>query len=120
MRAFRGTFAATRVTPSVARALPRVHVSVAVSFTPCGELWTHITASLNHSEIPIVFATQDHIPALLKLAPKCPNLKMVVAMDELSEETKRVLKAWGETLQVDVKEISERMWLSEVVTDGSR
>ena len=72
------------------------------------KLRADVTPSLNHSEISIVFATQDHIPALLKLAPKCPNLRMVVSMDDLSDETKKVLKAWGESVQIDVKEMFER------------
>ena len=73
-----------------------------------GDRGADVIRSLNHSEISIVFATQDHIPALLKLAPKCPNLRMVVSMDELSDETKKVLKAWGESVQIDVKEMFER------------
>ena len=66
--------------------------------------------SLNHSELSIVFATPDHIPALLKLAPKCPVLKMIVSMEPLSEQTRKVLAAWGETLNIQIKEMSERAY----------
>ena len=66
--------------------------------------------SLNHSELSIVFATPDHIPALLKLAPKCPVLKMIVSMEPLSEQTRKVLAAWGETLNIQIKKISERAY----------
>ncbi|KAI0637080.1 acetyl-CoA synthetase-like protein [Trametes polyzona] len=62
---------------------------------------------INHAELTIVFATPAHIPALLKLAPKTPTLKMIVAMDELTSQAKTVLAAWGETVNVQVKEISE-------------
>ncbi|KAI9064324.1 acetyl-CoA synthetase-like protein [Trametes sanguinea] len=62
---------------------------------------------INHAELTVVFATPDHIPALLKLAPQTPRLKMVIAMDPLSPETKSVLSAWGETVNVQVKDLSE-------------
>ncbi|OSD01625.1 acetyl-CoA synthetase-like protein [Trametes coccinea BRFM310] len=62
---------------------------------------------LNHAELTVVFATPDHIPALLKLAPQTPRLKMIIAMDPLSSETKSVLSAWGETVNVQVKDLSE-------------
>ncbi|CDO70787.1 hypothetical protein BN946_scf184798.g102 [Trametes cinnabarina] len=62
---------------------------------------------MNHAELTVVFATPDHIPALLKLAPKAPVLKMIVSMDPLTAETKSVLSAWGETVNVQIKELSE-------------
>ena len=66
--------------------------------------------SINHAELTVVFATPAHIPALLKLAPKCPTLKMVVAMEDLPAQTKSVLSAWGETIGVQIKEQSECAW----------
>ncbi|TBU65954.1 acetyl-CoA synthetase-like protein [Dichomitus squalens] len=63
--------------------------------------------SINHAELTVIFATPAHIPALLKLAPKCPTLKLVVAMDDLTAQTKSVLSAWGETAGVQIKEQSE-------------
>ncbi|KAH9946225.1 acetyl-CoA synthetase-like protein [Epithele typhae] len=63
--------------------------------------------AMNHAELSVCFATADHIPGLLKLAPKCPKLRMIVSMDALSEQTKNVLATWGETVQVEVKEMSE-------------
>ncbi|KAM5538994.1 hypothetical protein V8D89_007217 [Ganoderma adspersum] len=59
---------------------------------------------VNHAELTVIFATPAHIPSLLKLVPKCPKLKMIVAMDPLPAQTKAALSAWGETLNVQVKE----------------
>lgn len=64
-------------------------------------------ASVNHSELSIIFATPAHISSLLKLAPKCPVLKVIVAMEPLSAQTKSVLTAWGESVNVQIKELSE-------------
>ncbi|KAI0748011.1 acetyl-CoA synthetase-like protein [Daedaleopsis nitida] len=80
--------------------------------------------AINHSELSIVFASPTHIPSLLKLAPKCPVLKMVVSMEPLSTQTKTVLSAWGESVNVDIKEMSEleefgRANLTEVITPKS-
>ncbi|KAI0781049.1 acetyl-CoA synthetase-like protein [Trametes elegans] len=62
---------------------------------------------INHAELTVIFATPEHIPALLKLAPKTPTLKLIVAMDDLSSETKSVLSAWGETVNVEIKQFAE-------------
>ncbi|KAI0807133.1 acetyl-CoA synthetase-like protein [Fomes fomentarius] len=75
---------------------------------------------VNHSELSIIFATPAHISSLLKLAPKCPVLKVIVAMEPLSAQTKSVLSAWGESVNVQIKELSEleefgRANLTEVI-----
>ncbi|KAI0374775.1 acetyl-CoA synthetase-like protein [Pilatotrama ljubarskyi] len=62
---------------------------------------------INHAELTVVFATSQHIPSLLKLAPKTPTLKMIIAMEDLTPEAKSVLSAWGETVNVQIKELSE-------------
>lgn len=38
---------------------------------------------INHAELACVVTSLPHIPALLKLAPKLPNLKLIVSMDAL-------------------------------------
>ncbi|KAH9851919.1 acetyl-CoA synthetase-like protein [Lenzites betulinus] len=80
---------------------------------------------INHAELTVVFAAPMHIPALLKLAPRCPRLKMVVAMEALDHETKPVLAAWGTTVGVQVKDIAEleefgRANLRDVITPTSK
>lgn len=62
---------------------------------------------INHAHLSIIFTTVDHIPALLKLAPKVPAMKMIVSFDGLSVDARKALVAWGETVGVQVKEFSE-------------
>ncbi|KAI0797878.1 acetyl-CoA synthetase-like protein [Abortiporus biennis] len=59
--------------------------------------------SINHAETSIVFVASDHIPALLKLSPKTPVVKIIVSMDELSEESHRILAAWGKEKKIKVQ-----------------
>ncbi|KAI0670490.1 acetyl-CoA synthetase-like protein [Trametes maxima] len=63
--------------------------------------------TVNNAELTIIFATPAHIPALLKLAPKTPTLKTIVAMDPLEAETKAVLSSWGETINVKIQDLAE-------------
>ncbi|KAI0934417.1 hypothetical protein AcV5_006264 [Taiwanofungus camphoratus] len=62
---------------------------------------------INHAELSVVFATANHIPFLLKLAPRVPVMKVIVSMDPLSEETKRVLASWAEERNVKVMDLPE-------------
>lgn len=67
--------------------------------------------SVNHAELTVIFATADHIPALLKLAPRIPKVKMIVAMDEVSPESKKILVEWGQERNIQVKDLPECMSL---------
>ncbi|EGN96081.1 hypothetical protein SERLA73DRAFT_76081 [Serpula lacrymans var. lacrymans S7.3] len=62
---------------------------------------------VNHAQLTVVFATSNHIPALLKTASKIPVLKMIVSFDPLSPQVKDALVSWGETVGVQIKELSE-------------
>lgn len=62
---------------------------------------------INHAHLSIIFTTVDHIPALLKLAPKAAAMKMIVSFDGLNPDARKALVAWGETVGVQVKEFSE-------------
>ncbi|CCL99155.1 uncharacterized protein FIBRA_01170 [Fibroporia radiculosa] len=62
---------------------------------------------LNHAEISVVFATVDHIPFLLGLAPKIPTFKMIVCMTVLSDDSKLAFSAWGKEKNVQVIDIQE-------------
>lgn len=66
---------------------------------------------MNHSEISIVFAAAEHIPQLLKLSPKLPKLKIIVAMDEVEHDTRRVLDSWAEARNIRHIDISERTFV---------
>ncbi|KAK4990270.1 medium-chain fatty acid-CoA ligase faa2 [Elasticomyces elasticus] len=39
---------------------------------------------LNHATLTCVCTSLAHIPVLLKLAPRCPNLKLIISLDPLS------------------------------------
>ncbi|KIJ60664.1 hypothetical protein HYDPIDRAFT_32087 [Hydnomerulius pinastri MD-312] len=62
---------------------------------------------INHAQLAILFTTADHIPALLKMASKIPVLKMIVSFDPLDKQVRNALSAWGETVGVQIKELSE-------------
>ncbi|KAF8136104.1 hypothetical protein EV363DRAFT_1541981 [Boletus edulis] len=62
---------------------------------------------INHSSLSIIFTTPDHIPTLLKLSPKIPVLKMIVSFDPLENQARHALRSWGETVGVQIKELSE-------------
>ncbi|KAG9318273.1 hypothetical protein JVU11DRAFT_357 [Chiua virens] len=62
---------------------------------------------INHSAISIIFATPDHIPTLLKMSSKIPVLKMIVSFDPLGEQARLAFSSWGETVGVQIKELSE-------------
>lgn len=42
---------------------------------------------INHASLTSVCTSLSHIPTLLKLAPRCPSLKMIISLDPLSEGT---------------------------------
>ncbi|TDL27290.1 acetyl-CoA synthetase-like protein [Rickenella mellea] len=62
---------------------------------------------IGHSHLTVVFVTLEHIPTLLSISRRIPMLKMIVSIDDLSEEIKKVLTAWGKVLNMDVKELRE-------------
>ncbi|KAG1896085.1 long-chain-fatty-acid-CoA ligase [Suillus fuscotomentosus] len=62
---------------------------------------------INHAHLSIIFTMVDHIPALLKIAPKVAAMKMIVSFNNLSQDARKALVAWGETVGVQVKEFSE-------------
>ena len=39
---------------------------------------------INHAELTSVCTSVSHIPTLLKLAPRCPSLKLIISLDPLS------------------------------------
>ncbi|KAG7086620.1 hypothetical protein E1B28_002563 [Marasmius oreades] len=62
---------------------------------------------IDHAHISVLFTTSDHIPTLLKLKPKVPMLKMIVSIDNLSEEAKRIAVEWGLSQGVKLMELRE-------------
>ncbi|KAF8654112.1 hypothetical protein AX16_003645 [Volvariella volvacea WC 439] len=62
---------------------------------------------INHAHITVVFSTSDHIPALLKLAHKMPALKMIVSINDLSSDAKKILSEWGGAQGIKIQELCE-------------
>ncbi|WVQ65243.1 uncharacterized protein L199_003416 [Kwoniella botswanensis] len=56
----------------------------------------------NHCPLPIIFASSNHIPSLLKIAPKCPSLKIVVSMDPLPRSEHELLSQWAASLGLEL------------------
>lgn len=62
---------------------------------------------INHAETSIIFASSDHVPALLKLSEKTPVVKVIVIMDDIPQEAKSVLVSWGQEKGVKVYDFPE-------------
>lgn len=61
----------------------------------------------NHCPLPIVFASANHIASLLKIAPRCPTLRIVVCMDPLPASEREVLSQWASTVDVELLDMLE-------------
>ncbi|KAI0755282.1 long-chain-fatty-acid-CoA ligase [Daedaleopsis nitida] len=62
---------------------------------------------VNHAELSVVFVAPEHIPFLLTLSPKLPTLKMIVSLEAMDDDQKRVLTAWGKTHNIRFMDIAE-------------
>lgn len=66
-----------------------------------------ITRSINHSGLSVIFASVNHLAELVKLAPKTPHVKMIVSLDDLEPELKRVLTSWAGQHNIKIKTLNE-------------
>ncbi|KAI0357386.1 acetyl-CoA synthetase-like protein [Trametes cingulata] len=62
---------------------------------------------INHAELTVVFAAPDHIPFLLTIAAKLPTLKMIVSLEALEDDQKRIFAAWAKSVNLQFKDIAE-------------
>ncbi|EPQ58395.1 acetyl-CoA synthetase-like protein [Gloeophyllum trabeum ATCC 11539] len=62
---------------------------------------------IRHAHLTVVFATWQHIPTLLKLAPSLGILKLIVCIDDIPPKAKFVVSSWAELQKVQVKELRE-------------
>jgi len=68
---------------------------------------------LNQTQSPIVVASIDHIPHLIQMKPKLPNLKVIVSMDELEQgelkgrSKKDLLGVWAKEKGLQLLSFSE-------------
>ncbi|KAG8863714.1 hypothetical protein FRB96_007551 [Tulasnella sp. 330] len=68
---------------------------------------------INHAEVPIIFATQQHVSTLLGLAKNTPTVKTIVSIDKLDYHTKKVLIAWGKEHGIEIMDFAEFEALGE-------
>lgn len=66
-----------------------------------------LTHRTNHCPLPIVFSSSNHLAELLKIAPECPSLRVVVSMDPLSKSETRILGSWAESIGVELLSMAE-------------
>lgn len=60
----------------------------------------------------MIFTTSSHLARLLKAAPRHPHLKLIVVIDELEPEAKRLAEVWSQAQGVKLEELSEcRSWI---------
>ncbi|KAG6335217.1 hypothetical protein ID866_3862 [Astraeus odoratus] len=76
------------------------------SYFLCGHRLTLIQ-SIDHAQLSIVFTSPDHIAALLRLASKVPNLKVIVSFDTLDDEVRSVFLSWAESLSIRIMDLTE-------------
>jgi long-chain acyl-CoA synthetase len=57
--------------------------------------------------LPIIFASSNHLAELLKIAPDCPTLRVIVSMDPLTKSETRVLALWAESIGVELLTLAE-------------
>ena len=69
---------------------------------------------INHASLTAVCASVPHIPKLIKLAPRCPSLRLIISLDPLSVEgelpdmsTKDVLRAFAAQYDVQIHEMRD-------------
>lgn len=62
---------------------------------------------INHAEIPIIFATQQHVATLLGLASKTPTVKTIVSIDKLEPNVRHVLTKWGKHVGIEIMDFAD-------------
>lgn len=63
--------------------------------------------SINHSESTIIFVSQEHLPALIAVAPRCPHLRVIVSIDDLTDSARRVAGAWAKEYKLELYTMKE-------------
>ena len=63
--------------------------------------------SIDNADLSVVFAAPEHLPFLLTKADKVPKLKMVVSLEVLDDDQKRLLSAWAKSRNLKFMDIAE-------------
>ncbi|KAL7423613.1 medium-chain fatty acid-CoA ligase faa2 [Cryptotrichosporon argae] len=61
----------------------------------------------NHCPLSVVVASANHVVSLLKIAPKCPSLRVVVSIDLLPPAERALLTQWASTVGITLLDMHE-------------
>ncbi|KAF8332328.1 long-chain-fatty-acid-CoA ligase [Cantharellus anzutake] len=62
---------------------------------------------VNHATLSVIFCAPEKVPELLRLAHRLPALRKIVSFDNLGDQAKPLLRAWGKDRGVEVLELEE-------------
>ncbi|KAG8873474.1 hypothetical protein FRB97_006723 [Tulasnella sp. 331] len=62
---------------------------------------------INHSELSLIFCTENHLPTLIKLSENCPSLRMIVSFDPLDPSTKASLIETASQRGIEILEMKQ-------------
>ncbi|ORX34097.1 hypothetical protein BD324DRAFT_653376 [Kockovaella imperatae] len=79
-------------------------VGVSLYETLGPDVATYIT---NHCPLSVIFAEASKLPALLKMAPRCPSLRVIVSIDPISVAERNVLNQWASTVNLELLVLDE-------------
>ncbi|KAF8516910.1 acetyl-CoA synthetase-like protein [Hysterangium stoloniferum] len=68
----------------------------------------------NHAEISIVFVSSPHLPSILALSSRLSHLKVVVVIDNMSDEAQHVASSWAKHRKVELLSLKELEALGKV------
>ncbi|ODO08881.1 long-chain acyl-CoA synthetase [Cryptococcus wingfieldii CBS 7118] len=72
-------------------------VAVALYATLGPQVARYIT---NHCPLSLIVASGDHLPALLKIAPHCPTLRVIVTMDAFPPSEWEIIQQWAHSINI--------------------
>ncbi|WVQ85698.1 hypothetical protein IAT38_007864 [Cryptococcus sp. DSM 104549] len=61
----------------------------------------------NHCPLPVIVTSQQHIASILKIAPSCPSLRVIVSMDEIVPGERSLLTQWAASVGVELLTMAE-------------
>ncbi|GJJ13334.1 hypothetical protein Clacol_007586 [Clathrus columnatus] len=68
----------------------------------------------NHSELSVIFLSANHISTLLNLSHRLKFLKIIISLDELSEQALRLATKWAKQCNVEFFTLAQLEALGEV------
>lgn len=79
-------------------------------------IYYNLWDSINHAETSVIFASSQHIPTVLKLAAHSPVVKVIISIDDLNSDSKKILGAWGQERNIKLYEFSESVYMFHKMT----